>query len=200
MKTYKQFCGTAYALDLLGERWTLLILRDLLIGSRRYKDLLEGLPGITTNLLAKRLRELAAAGLIAKDDDGYRLTAAGRRVEPVVLALAEFGGGYLDFPPDPDERVSPRNIVLNLRRRYRGGWSGRIRLVFETGQYLVRDAGDGLEISETTQEAEVTLTQRQGGLARWIVMGEPLQDLIDGGAVLAEGQMGTALALDACLE
>ena len=65
-RCYKQFCGVARALDVLGERWTLLIARDLLLGSWRYTDLMARLPGITTNLLAGRLRDMEANGLIRK--------------------------------------------------------------------------------------------------------------------------------------
>ncbi|MBC7173009.1 MAG: helix-turn-helix transcriptional regulator, partial [Polyangiaceae bacterium] len=66
-RSYHQYCGLARALDLVGERWTLLIVRDLLLGPRRYSDLLRGLPGVTTNLLAKRLRELQGAGILERN-------------------------------------------------------------------------------------------------------------------------------------
>lgn len=199
MKQYKQFCGTAYALDLLGERWTLLILRDLLVGPCRYKDLLEGLPGITTNLLAKRLRDLVAAGLVTKGDAGYALSPAGRRVEPVVLALAEFGSAYLDFPPAADETVQTRNMVLNLKRRFRGGWTGSVALDFETGAYRIQGTESGLVIEASQEDADVRLAQVGGGLARWIMVGIPLKPLIDEGAVKVSGRQEIALAFDACL-
>ncbi|MEM9169643.1 MAG: helix-turn-helix domain-containing protein, partial [Pseudomonadota bacterium] len=77
-RTYNQECILAYALDLLGERWTLLIVRELFLGSRRFGDLQNALPGLGANLLSKRLKELVEAGLIAgPDGDGrahYRLT------------------------------------------------------------------------------------------------------------------------------
>ena len=63
-RSYDQYCGLARALDVVGERWTLLVIRNLLLGPQRYSDLLRGLPGITTNLLAKRLQEMEAMGLI----------------------------------------------------------------------------------------------------------------------------------------
>ena len=65
-RSYGQYCAVARGLDLIGDRWTLLIARDLLLGPKRYKDLLDGLPGIGTNLLAARLRELAGAGLVER--------------------------------------------------------------------------------------------------------------------------------------
>ena len=72
-RSYKQFCGLARALDVVGERWTLLIVRNLLVGPRRYSDLMAELPGITTNLLAKRLRELSSHGLIEKQVHVFQL-------------------------------------------------------------------------------------------------------------------------------
>src|SRR5215471_6124587 len=102
-RSYRQFCGVARALDLVGERWTLPIVRNLLLGPRRYSDLLAELPGLTTNLLAKRLRELEQGGLIervqrAGDVARYQLTTTGAALEPVVMELARWGGRYMDRP------------------------------------------------------------------------------------------------------
>ena len=80
-RSYQQNCALAYALDLLGERWTLLIVRELLIGPRRYGELLDNLTGIGTNLLADRLRELQAQGLIEKHGQRYELSEPGRLIE-----------------------------------------------------------------------------------------------------------------------
>src|SRR5215831_6402600 len=98
-RSYDQYCGVARSLDVVGERWTLLIVRNLLLGPRRYSDLLAELPGITTNLLAKRLKEMESAGLIEKHDQRrpggavvYALTATGAALEPVVMELGRWGG------------------------------------------------------------------------------------------------------------
>ena len=105
-RTYRQHCPLARSLDLVGERWTLLLLRDLLGGPRRYGELLDGLPGIGTNLLAARLQRLTELGLIRSVDRGearaYALTATGRDLEPALLALARFGLGELDHPREGD--------------------------------------------------------------------------------------------------
>src|SRR5258706_3533447 len=100
-RSYRQFCGVARALDVVGERWTLLIARNLLLGPRRYSDLLQELPGITTNLLAKRLHELESVELIVKEVlpaplavSVYRLTPAGRALEPVIMELGRWGGRF----------------------------------------------------------------------------------------------------------
>jgi len=96
VRSYRQHCPLAHALDLLGERWTLLVLRELLHGPRRYSELLEGLPSIGTNLLAARLRLLVSESLIERVEltpgiDAYSLTANGRALEDALVALARFG-------------------------------------------------------------------------------------------------------------
>src|SRR5271167_1332823 len=92
-RTYNQYCGLAAALDILGERWTLLIIRELLVRPRRYRDLLADLPGIGTNLLADRLKFLTDQGLVRQRDIAggkrqvYELTESGQKLRPVVLDL-----------------------------------------------------------------------------------------------------------------
>lgn len=199
MKSYNQFCGTAYALDILGERWTLLILRDLLTGPRRYSDLLESLPGITTNLLAKRLVHLVDAGFIVKSTQGYDLTARGRRVEPIVLALADFGSETLRLPPKNEETVSRHAMVLNLKRRYRGRCQCTIGLVFEASAFLLTVTETSLAIGPLTITPQATLTQSNAGFARWIIAGHPIDDLMKAGDIIAEGDVACLRAFDASL-
>lgn len=101
-RSYQQYCGIAAALDLLGERWTLLIVRDLLIGPKRFTDLLEGLPGVGTGLLSQRLRELEESGVIEKAallppaaSTVYRLTPDGEGLRPAMLSLLRWGSRRL---------------------------------------------------------------------------------------------------------
>lgn len=127
-RSYRQFCGVARALDLVGERWTLLLVRNLLLGPRRYSDLLTGLPGLTTNLLAARLQELEAAGLVERKDAAlYSLTESGAALEPVVMELGRWGGRFMDAPRKTDN-VDPGWALLSLKRRYRGGEKGVLGL------------------------------------------------------------------------
>lgn len=103
VRTYKQFCGLARALDVVGERWTLLIVRELLTGPKGYNQLLAGLPGIATNLLADRLRSLADAGVLARLDDGrYELTAWGHELREAVYALGRWAGPLMVQPRGDD--------------------------------------------------------------------------------------------------
>lgn len=103
MKSYGQLCALAKALDVVGERWTLMIVRELLIrGACRYTDLRNGLPGIATNLLADRLKELTDAGLVSREAAPppiattlFRLTERGRQLQSVVDALGQWGAPLL---------------------------------------------------------------------------------------------------------
>lgn len=100
---YGQYCPIARSLDVLGERWTLMILRDMLVGATRFNDLARGLPRLSRGLLTKRLRQLEAAGLVERVDGNYVLTDAGRQLEPIVFALGEWGARWTFGPPRADE-------------------------------------------------------------------------------------------------
>ncbi|MFI6578295.1 winged helix-turn-helix transcriptional regulator [Nocardiopsis sp. NPDC050513] len=109
-RRYNQYCGLASALDVIGERWTLLIVRELLIGPARYRDLLEALPGIGTNLLAERLKFLTEHGVVRRlsggNERGYALTDHGERLRAPVLQIAHWGLGHLGASTG-DEEVRP---------------------------------------------------------------------------------------------
>jgi DNA-binding HxlR family transcriptional regulator len=111
VRSYGEYCSVAKALDVVGDRWTLLIMRELILqGPCRYTDLKDALPGIATNLLAERLRVLETAGLIWREDAAppvattlFHLTAAGAELEPVLTALGAWGIRYMAEPSDRDE-------------------------------------------------------------------------------------------------
>ena len=111
MRSYGEYCSVAKALDVVGDRWTLLIMRELILqGPCRYTDLKDALPGIATNLLAERLRVLETAGLIWREDAAppvattlFHLAAAGAELEPVLTALGAWGIRYMAEPSDRDE-------------------------------------------------------------------------------------------------
>jgi DNA-binding HxlR family transcriptional regulator len=111
MRSYGQYCSIAKALDVVGDRWTLLIIRELVIrGACRYTDLRNGLPGIATNLLSDRIRELESAGLIRREDAPapiattlFHLTEAGAELLPVLDAIGRWGVRYMIEPADSDE-------------------------------------------------------------------------------------------------
>ncbi len=93
MRSYNEYCGLARALDVIGDRWSLLIVRELLEGARRFNQLLEDLPGVATNLLTERLRELELKGVIEHGEDGrYALTRWGRGLHEPIYALGRWAG------------------------------------------------------------------------------------------------------------
>ncbi len=120
-RSYDQYCAVARGLDVIGDRWTLLLVRDLLLGPKRYKDLLAGLPGIGTNLLADRLRELEGAGLVERTvlpppagSAVYQLTETGKALETVMVALGRWGARFLGAPRKTDVMV-PRAYFVAMR-------------------------------------------------------------------------------------
>lgn len=120
-RDYGQYCGVTRALELVGERWALLIVRDLLVGPRRYGELAAGLPRIPSNILAARLKELQAAGIIRRAPRSrvivYELTPYGRELEPVVLALGAWGFKAMGDPRD-DQVVTPDALAVTLRTAF----------------------------------------------------------------------------------
>jgi DNA-binding HxlR family transcriptional regulator len=123
MKTYGQFCSVARALDLLGERWTLLIVRELLSGSRRFADVQRGIPRISRTMLSARIRELLDAGVIERREDdggapGYALTPAGVELAAVVRDIGTWGQRWLPREPRPSE-LDVRPLLWDIRRRVR---------------------------------------------------------------------------------
>lgn len=101
-RTYGQYCPVAAGLDLIGDRWVLLICRELLDSPRGFNEIKRALPGLASNLLTTRLRTMTADGLVARDELGYRLTDDGRAVAPILRAVARFGVGALSgMTPEP---------------------------------------------------------------------------------------------------
>jgi len=151
-RSYAQFCGLAKALDVVGERWTMLVIRNLLLGPLRYSDLLRGLPGITTNLLAKRLREMEMHGLIERvrtsgeGGQAYRLTETGRALEPAVHALGRWGWQWMTRP-GPGEHRSLEWLLVALRRRYRGGVTMTAEIVADEVPYTFRLAPASADVA-----------------------------------------------------
>jgi DNA-binding HxlR family transcriptional regulator len=121
MPGYGQFCPVAQALEIVGERWTLLIVRELLCGNYRFGEILNGVPLMSRSLLSQRLKTLEEAGVIERRErDGgggfeYRVTAAGRELEPVVLGLGAWGKRWAQRTPDA-EQLDPVLLMWDLRR------------------------------------------------------------------------------------
>ncbi len=123
MKTYGQYCPVARALEVVGDRWSLLIVRDLLLARRGFNELERGLPGISRSLLAQRLRLLERGGVVGRElgtggrARGYVLTAAGRELGPLIDAARIWGGRWAFEDPRPSEIDAAWLLTSMLRRR-----------------------------------------------------------------------------------
>ncbi len=152
-RSYRQYCGLAASLDVVGERWALLIVRDLVPGPRRFSDLLAGLPGLATDVLTERLRALEAAGAVEQrrvkhpvPAQLYALTERGEELAGIAGTLAQWGMPLLP-PPSAAEaagyRREPRWALQAMARRYRGGLpDGEYRFTIGDDELRV-DVGDG---------------------------------------------------------
>ena len=121
-RDYGQYCGVTRALELVGERWAMLIVRDLLVGPRRYGELAAGLPRIPSNILAARLKELQEAGVLRRVPHSrvivYELTPYGRELEPVVMALGAWGFKAMGDPRE-EQIITPDSMTMSLRTAFR---------------------------------------------------------------------------------
>jgi DNA-binding HxlR family transcriptional regulator len=125
-RSYNQYCGLAYALDIVGERWTLLIVRELIAGPRRFTDLLDGLPGISTNLLSERLKCLEQQGLLRRrvlpppaGSTVYELTQLGLALEKTLIELGRWGSQFVPAFCQDDALLNVGSYALTLKTFFR---------------------------------------------------------------------------------
>jgi DNA-binding HxlR family transcriptional regulator len=193
MRSYGQYCSVAKALDVVGDRWTLLIIRELLLqGPCRYTDLRNGLPGIATNLLADRLHELEAAGLVRREEAAppvattlFSLTEAGAALEPSLEALGAWGIRYMAEPAEDDE--------------FRSHW-----FTFPVELFLHDNAPDGpplaIELRPASQTASQTASRTASKAASQTASraaGRPAVVEVSGGEVRT--RLGSAASPDLIL-
>ena len=200
-RSYNQYCGLAYALDIIGERWTLLIVRELIPGPRRFTDLAEGLPNISTNLLAERLKRLEQQGILSRrvlpppaGSTVYELTPLGQALEKTLLELGKWGSQFV--PPSAEDAavLHVGSYALTLKTFFRPEQAQGINETYElhvdhevlqvqinAGELHVRQ-GEALKadaIFHTDMPSYLGLLQRQikpdeaiaGGLIR--IEGDP---------------------------
>jgi DNA-binding HxlR family transcriptional regulator len=196
-RTYAQYCGLAYALDLVGERWALLIVRDLLLGPRRFTDLRRGLPGIPTNVLSARLKELEENGIVLRrvlprpaTGVAYDLTDYGRGLEDVVLRLGLWGARSLGRPHAGDV-VTPAALAVALRASFQPEAARGLRAAYEVhvGDAVVHARVDrgSVDVAEgPLAGADVVLEADQ--ILRSVMAGEvSVDDAIEVGGLRATG-------------
>jgi DNA-binding HxlR family transcriptional regulator len=207
-RSYAQLCGIATALDVIGDRWTALVVRDLLLGPLRFGDLAEGLAGIGTNTLTARLKHLEASGVVHRrllplPDRGtvYELTAYGRELEPILLALGRWGTKSMGTLP-PDVTSRSRWLVAAMLAFHDGGrriarpTTWQLRLT--DGAFTVRAEGRSLTVSAgAPEDADLTITTDDEHLHRLLTR------LLSPAAAVATGAVtldGDASALPRLVE
>jgi DNA-binding HxlR family transcriptional regulator len=196
-RTYGDSCGVARALDLVGERWALLVVRELLLGPKRFTDLRAGLSNVSPDVLSQRLRELEAAGVVQRrklappaGSQVYELTDWGHELEPVVLQLGRWGSRAA-FPPG-DAEIGVDSFVLALKTLFAPAVAGDLRATYELrfGEHVFRArVADGqIDLARgSPEEPEATIATDPSTLSRVLWHGHLLADALRSGEVTIEG-------------
>ena len=203
---YGQYCPISRALEVLGERWTMLIVRDLLLGNTRFNELSRASPGLSRTLLSKRLRQLERAGIVEHVDDCYELTQAGRELEPVVFGLGEWGGAVAVHraaserarPADPDVVDPPAARLLHRARAPLGaGVPLQRRPPSGSGSSRTR-AGASVCTADPGYEVDATIHSDLMTLYRVWLGRVPMEDVLRAGELRVDGhpQAGARPAAD----
>jgi DNA-binding HxlR family transcriptional regulator len=186
VRTYDHFCLTARALEAVGDRWSLLVIRDLLAGTKRFTDLMDRLGGITPKTLSQRLRELEDTGILIADREPgrrevwYRLTPAGADLGPVIDALGQWGLQHAWRRPQPGEPLHAEHLLRSVTRAIdvAAGDHGPARWHFrlDGGDYLVESDGRQWSLTagappDPADPAEVTITATTQALTALIFAG-----------------------------
>jgi DNA-binding HxlR family transcriptional regulator len=197
-RSYAQLCGIATALDVVGDRWALLVVRDLLFGPLRFGDLAEGLPGIGTNTLAARLKHLEAFGVVHRrllplPDRGtvYELTPYGRELEPILLALGRWGTRSMGRLPSEVASRSRWLVAAMLAfhdesQRVARPTTWELRLT--DGPFTVRAEGTSLTVAAGAPgAADLVVTTADDHLHRLLTRRLSPAEAVSTGAVTLDG-------------
>lgn len=201
-RRYDDACGTAHALDLVGERWALLVLRELMLGPKRFSDLRADLPGISANVLTQRLEGLEASGLVVRrrlpppaSAQVYELTPWGYEAEPIVQALGRWAARSPAH--DPTLPLSGTSLMLSFRTMFDAERAGdfEARIGFRIGEesFLVTISKAGI-LAERGDPvgADLVLTGSATAVAAAVYRGVPLEALEQEGALQLEGDRNLA--------
>jgi DNA-binding HxlR family transcriptional regulator len=197
MRTYDDGCAAAHALDLVGERWALLVVRELLLGPKRFADLRAGLPKVSPNVLAQRLRELEGAGVVKRRrlpppaaSRVYELTEWGEELEPVVISLGRWGARSPSRSRDAALGVD--SLILSLRTMFDPQAAEGIWAVYELRlgeDVFCAEVADGRfeVVRGSAERPEAIIETDAGTLAGLVYGGRPLGEALDSGDVRIEG-------------
>lgn len=201
-RSYDDACGAAHGLDLVGERWALLVMRELMLGPRRFGELRSGLPGISANVLAQRLEGLERSGIVVRRKlpppasvQVYELTPWGYEGEPIFQALGRWAARSPSH--DPTLPLSAAALMLSFGAMFdpsrARGASMRIGFRFGEELYLVRVDGSGPEVVRGTVDgADAVLTGTPPAVAAAVYGGVPIERLTESGALSVTGDTRTA--------
>lgn len=196
-RSYGDACRFAYALDLVGERWALLIVRELLLGPKRFTDLRHGLPNASPNILSERLRELEQGGVVHRRklpppaaSQVYELTEWGKELEPIVTKLGAWGARS-PLPPEHQE-IGTDSIVLALRSLFdpdaAGGLEASYELRLGDERFRVDVAGGELDLERGEVKDPAVAIETDAPTLAGLLTGQlPLGDALESGAVVIEG-------------
>jgi len=195
-RSYRQYCGIARALDLVGERWALLVIRELVLGPKRFTDLREGLPGVATNVLTQRLRQLERDGIVARRrlpppaaSTVYELTEYGRELVPIMLDLGRWGARTMGRRT-PEQALRPEWLMVALTAFFQpdeaADLSARVGLLLDGAHFtLCLDRGE-LKIEPGSRDsADLTLTAEPEAFVAWLA-GAPVEVEASGDRELLE--------------
>ncbi|MET0304951.1 MAG: winged helix-turn-helix transcriptional regulator [Solirubrobacterales bacterium] len=196
-RSYGDACRFAYALDLVGERWALLIVRELLLGPKRFTDLRHGLPNASPNILSERLRELEQGGVVHRRklpppaaSQVYELTEWGKELEPVVTKLGAWGARS-PLPPEHQE-IGADSIVLALRSLFDPDAAAGLKASYELRlgeeRFRVDIAGGELALERGEAESPAVAIETDAPTLAALLTGQlPLEDALGSGAARIEG-------------
>jgi DNA-binding HxlR family transcriptional regulator len=201
-RRYEDACGAAHALDLVGERWALLVIRELMLGAKRFSDIKAGLPGISANVLTRRLEGLEAAGVLARrrlpppaSTQVYELTPWGYEAEPIFQTLGRWAARSPTH--DPSLPLSAVSLLLSFRTMFdparAEGLDARIGLRLGDETFLVRIADSRIRaVRGAPTGIELTLAGTAPAVAAAVYGGQELGDLEAAGALRIEGDRALA--------
>jgi DNA-binding HxlR family transcriptional regulator len=197
-RRYDEGCAVAHSLDLIGERWALLIVRELLLGPKRFTDLRAGMPGASADVLAQRLREMTDSGVVRRrrlpppaGSEVYELTEWGADLEPIVTLLGRWGSRSASLDPAVDSSVD--SLVLSLRALFSShaaqGFSATIGLSLNENRFVVEIADGQLHVSRGEAERPTaTLDTDRSTLAALLYGGYSLDDAVRAGRAAIGGK------------
>ena len=197
MRTYCDGCAAAHALDLVGERWALLVVRELLLGPKRFTDLRAGLPNVSPNVLAQRLRELERAGVVQRRKLAppaasrvYELTDWGLELEPVITQLGRWGARSPSRPRDATLGVD--SLILSFRTmfdpRAADGLSASYELHLDEDVFRVAVSDGRFEVARgEAEQPDATIEAGSATLATLVYEGRPLAEALRSGDLRIEG-------------